>query len=115
MGVARTCTEGEYSMDRKRWIFGAVAAVLSAGALFAPLPALADSDDDDDDGYRHRRRRQSYYRPYRVYRYYEDDRYDDRVYYRPTYTSYRYRCGDCGHRFSSSYWLSYHYRHSGCD
>ena len=26
-----------------------------------------------------------------------------------------YRCDDCGHRFASSYWLTYHQRHTGCD
>ena len=63
-----------------------------------------------------------YYRPYRRV-YYEPD-YGD-YYYRPRYRrvhyvsyrprrSYGYRCRGCGERFGSSFWLSYHYRHTGC-
>lgn len=58
---------------------------------------------------------------YSRHRHYDDDWCEPR--YRRSYRSYsvrtyvpvrRYRCG-CGAGFASSYWLSYHRRHSDCD
>ena len=102
-------------MQTKRLVFGLFAAALTAGVLVAPRPASASHDDDCcDGGYRPRYR--SGYRD----RYYDDDygygRYSrSRASYSYSRSSYRYRCDDCGHSFSSSYWLNYHRRHSDCD
>lgn len=102
-------------MNRKRWMFGAISAVLTAGLFAAPM-VWADHDDDDDDG-GYRRHRYSRYRDYRGYDDEDDCDYRPRRtrYYRPRYTSRGYRCDDCGHRFGSPYWLRYHRRNSDCD
>jgi hypothetical protein len=124
--MARTTPDrlkGECTVNVKRWIFGGLAAALGAGILLVPSPAAAcdrchRKKDDCSYSRRHSRYDHDYYRPrrevyYRSYSYRDSYRDDDC--YRPRYSSSRHRCGDCGKGFDSSYWLTYHHRHSGCD
>jgi hypothetical protein len=129
----------------KRFLFGSLAALTLTSLLMPqPASARHRDCDDDSYSYRRSSRytrryydndrySRRYYDSDRYYRTrYDDDygygsRYDDEcytprrrtVYYtRPSYsyTSYnRYRCSDCGDRFGSSRWLSYHRRHTSCD
>jgi hypothetical protein len=98
-------------MTRHPWIL-ALTALLAAGLAAGPA-VRADDDDDDDDGYsrgRSYRYGSRYYAEEPIYRRYRHYRY----HYRPRYAAYRHRCGDCGQRFASSYWLTYHRRHTDC-
>lgn len=97
-------------MNYRRLSAAVLGTLVTVGMLFAPTRAVAHERECDDDDYRPR---------YRSYRSYDDD------YYRPRYRRERvvyrsvshssYRCNDCGDRFGSSYWLSYHRRHTRCD
>jgi hypothetical protein len=103
----------------RRLTFFVMAVATLAGTLLTAQPAQAHRGCGDHGyGGRYRRSyRVSYHRgdycrprrPRRVVRYVDYD-------YAPRY-SYRrsgYSCGDCHRGFGSNYWLTFHYRNSGC-
>lgn len=109
-------------MIRKRLALAVLTLAATVATMFGAAPAQARTSFSVGlsvggfSGYYHRGyRRHRYYRPvyYRPVRYvpvYEEECY--RPVRRVTYA--RYRCGGCGERFSSSYWVSYHHRHADC-